>query len=127
MFVATKTSSRQAYFCSDKRRVLSRQTHVWQKHMFVATKGFHETPIKEHLANFAMVRHGNKQKQKKNKKNKMQTHTTEKRRKGQPLSSLPYSRRSLQKGLPKMLYTRVCSVMLFIFCCYNKLSYGADR
>ena len=65
MFVATKTSSRQAYFCSDKRRVLSRQTHVWQKHMFVATKGFHETPIKEHLANFAMVRHGNKQKKQK--------------------------------------------------------------
>ena len=39
MFVRTKVLSWQAYFCRDKRRVLSPQTHVCHdKHVFVVTK-----------------------------------------------------------------------------------------
>ena len=39
VFVTTKVLSRQAYFCRDKRRVLSQQTHVCcDKSKLVATK-----------------------------------------------------------------------------------------
>ena len=71
-------------------------------------KGIHETTIKKHLANFAMVRHGNKQT-----KQDMKMHTTE-RKKETTTVSLPYSRRSLQKGLPKM-YTHMCVVSCFLY------------
>ena len=37
-FVATKVLSRQAYFCRDKRRVLSWQARVCRDRTFVATK-----------------------------------------------------------------------------------------
>ena len=37
-FVATKVLSQLAYFCRDKRRVLSRQTRVCSDKTFVATK-----------------------------------------------------------------------------------------
>ena len=38
MSVATKGLSRQAYFCPDKRHVLSQQTHVCNDKTFVMTK-----------------------------------------------------------------------------------------
>ena len=41
IFVATNVLSRQAYFCRNKRRVLSPQTHVCHdKHVFVAWQNF---------------------------------------------------------------------------------------
>jgi len=73
--------------------------------------GFHETSIKEYLANFAMVRHGNKQT---NKTKQKQMHTTERKKETTTVVSLPYSRRSFQKGLPKM-YTHVCVVSCCLY------------
>ena len=38
IFIATKVVPRQAYFCRDERRVLSRETRVNRDKTFVATK-----------------------------------------------------------------------------------------
>ena len=82
-------------------------------------KGIHETSIKEHLANFAMVRHGNKQTKHENAYNRKK----ERNRNRQ----FALFQKVTTETFTENVYTHVCSVMFFIFFCYNKLSYGTDR